>query len=216
MSERQTATPNPMGLDHAGIAADISKLTAAGFSDTEALAMANGRARQQRDLRAIRGELPPIETIDGDAQEAERLNREAFAVAPDEKHSFDLRPVGAAPEEVAAAQYATEVARDAARAMGLTDGVARELVQILQAGLSTADTAGEAATTEARAKAKAALRARYGDETDALLRDAKALRRRAGPDAATWLETSMKCAGSFDHWWVVSTLSRHHRATQAG
>jgi hypothetical protein len=79
----------------------------------------------------------------------------------------------------------------------LSDGTARELVRFIEAGLAEADAAGEAATAEARARAKAAFGARYGDDADALERDARALLKKAGPDAAAWLESSLEAAGGF-------------------
>ena len=203
-----------MGIDQSAITADVAKLTRAGFSESEAQAMASGHARQTRNLREIRGELPPIEAIDGDAALADELNRQAFNAEPGERHEWSVRPVSDAQEEIEAAALATTAGRKAATALGLSPGTADTLMQRVVAGLARADTMDEAELEAEGERAKQAFIEKHGtDEAAALARDAREQLKLAGDGG--WLHNALVLSGMASDPWTIELLARRWRMRRA-
>lgn len=203
---------DPGAPDAARISADVDRLVNSGVMTPEqARAAATAQDRQRRELASARGEHR-LDVIDADAQMAADLNRKVFEPDVGERYSFAIEADDISPEAAADAEAATAAAHSAARAIGLTDGTASELIRIVQTGLRTAHAAGEDAARISHGKARAQFYERFGDEADSLVRDARAVLRRAAPEAANWIEHALDASGAIFDPWVTPMLARRYRA----
>lgn len=207
---------DPGAPDAARISADVDMLVNSGaMTPEQARAAAAAQDFHRRGVAMLRGEIPPIELVDGDAQLAAELNRQVFEPGAAERYTFSIEPDDITPEAAAAAKDATAAAHSAARAIGLTDSTAAELIRIVQSGLRAAHDAGVDAALISHGQAKAVFYERFGEEADALVRDARASLRRAASEAADWIEHALDASGAIFDPWVVPMLARHYRATRA-
>ncbi len=197
-----------MGIDSAAVAADVAKLTGAGFSTEEAQAMAHGRARQVRDLSDLRGEHG-IPIIDGDAQAAQALHDAMKTSAAD--HTWSLPPESNDAEAMQAAAEATSAARAAAVALDLSPGTGEFLARRIEEGFAKAHAMSDAEHEQSMRDGLRRLAEHYGDydAAKAMVSDAVKALKAAKVDERI---VDAFIVGASTDVWAVDTLAKRYRA----